>query len=655
MESPEETPADRRRAADKSTASHSASSSPRSSSVPPALKTSVSVGAVPVSSELTRPSALTPAETLLPSAAARPVLHPHARASTPNLRVDFAASAAVPSTVKLLSELERSWAMFAASWKVVDLFAGMQLWQEHPGDAESGVASSEPLNSVLLSTASAALVTFLAGHIGGGGFVVSVLLTLLVVVAALWTLSNARAKSAVPCFKTLQAVDGSPSEIFLYLMGIKNYPVWDASVERAEVVHTIDDHSDIIHLVYRPVWMWPIWLAPRDLCLLRYWRRAEDGSYVICMQSALHPECPPMHGVVRATCKGGGFIISPRALGVTQGDELTSMVTNVVHLDPRGWEGQLLQRLNVMHLYVRPQVLSLTGLRDVMEARKYVCPNVPEEFSAALAASTEEQQAHAAAQDGEGGVGAVGDAEAQPSQLEEFPSNVPRSMWAEPDGAAMMVRGPDYLTDRRKIPSQAPYFRLVGMDLFESSETVEHIASRPDNSVQRELRRHEEQGTEMPFTFVVNFVVPGNPRINLVLYYQVPHSSVLTDGSPSSELMADFLEGSDEFRNERFKLIPCIVEGSFIVRQAVGSTPALIGKKLRQPTFRGKQYFELDVDIGSSAVANRVVGLVSGYTKKLVIDMGFVLEGQSPDELPERLFGSARLVHIDMGVAKKLA
>ncbi|KAG6587164.1 START-like domain [Phytophthora cinnamomi] len=641
MELPEDWAARRRPAP---SASASASSSPLAPA-PPALKASVSAPD-PADVARSRSSSAAAAAPPLPS---RPVLHPQ-RASLPVLRADLGPQCDVPSTVKLLSELERSWAMFAASWKVVDLFAGLQIWQETPR-----AAASEPPNGVLLSTASAGLVTFLAGHIGGGGLAVSVLLTLLVVGAALWTLSNARASSAVPCFKTLQAVDGSPSEIFLYLMGIKNYPVWDASVERAEVVHTIDDHSDIVHIVYRPVWLWPIWLAPRDLCLLRYWRRAEDGSYVICMQSALHPECPPTHGVVRATCKGGGFIISPRALSVAQGDELTSMVTNVVHLDPQGWEGQLLQRLNVMHLYVRPQVLALTGLRDVMEARKYVCPNVPEEFSAALAASTEEQQANAAAQDGEGAAGAAGDAEAPASQLEEFPSNVPRSMWAEPDGGAMMVRGPDYLTDRRKIPSQSPYFRLVGMDLYESSEVIEHIASRADNPVQRELKRHEERGTEMPFTFVINFVVPGNPRINLVLYYQVPHPSILTDGSPATELMADFLEGSDEFRNERFKLIPCIVEGSFIVRQAVGSTPALIGKKLRQPYFRGKQYFELDVDIGSSAVANRVVGLVSGYTKKLVIDMGFVLEGQNPEELPERLFGSVRLVHIDLGVAKKLA
>ena len=144
--------------------------------------------------------------------------------------------------------------MFAASWSVVDLFGGVQIWHEQSRE----LTTSEPLNNVLLSTTSAGLVTFVAGHIGGAGFAVSALLTALVVAAAWWTLTGARAQRAVPSFKAVQVVDGSPSEIFVYLMGIKNYCVWDASVETAEVVHTIDDHSDIIHIVYRPVWMWPM-------------------------------------------------------------------------------------------------------------------------------------------------------------------------------------------------------------------------------------------------------------------------------------------------------------------------------------------------------------------------------------------------------------
>jgi hypothetical protein len=87
------------------------------------------------------------------------------------------------------------------------------------------------------------------------------------------------------------------------------------------------------------------WIAPRDLCLLRYWRRTEDGSYVICLQSTVHPECPSTHVMVRAKCNGGGFIISPRGQVTTaQPDELSSLVTHVVHMDPLGYDlsGQLM-------------------------------------------------------------------------------------------------------------------------------------------------------------------------------------------------------------------------------------------------------------------------------------------------------------------------
>ena len=43
---------------------------------------------------------------------------------------------------------------------------------------------------------------------------------------------------------------------------------------------------------------------------------------------------------------------------------------------------------------------------------------------------------------------------------------LPRAMWAEPDGASFDVRGPAYLTDRRKAPSAASLFALAHVDLF---------------------------------------------------------------------------------------------------------------------------------------------------------------------------------------------
>lgn len=163
----------------------------------------------------------------LVSPTARPPVRP-IQVSTSSTKLDQSAAMApsttspadVPNTVKLLGELERSWAMFSATWKVVDLFAGMQIWQEQTADS-----SSEPLNGMLLSASSAGLVTFLAGSIGGGGVFVAVLLTAVVVLGALWTMTAARVKREIPCFKTLKVIDGTPSEIFLYLMNVKNYPM----------------------------------------------------------------------------------------------------------------------------------------------------------------------------------------------------------------------------------------------------------------------------------------------------------------------------------------------------------------------------------------------------------------------------------------------
>ena len=45
----------------------------------------------------------------------------------------------------------------------------------------------------------------------------------------------------------------------------------------------------------------------------------------------------------------------------------------------------------------------------------------------------------------------------------------------------------------------------------------------------------------------------------------------------------------------RFKLIPTVVEGPYIVRKAVGNKPALLGRKLNQRYFRGSGYVETDV------------------------------------------------------------
>ena len=40
-------------------------------------------------------------------------------------------------------------------------------------------------------------------------------------------------------------------------------------------------------------------------------------------------------------------------------------------------------------------------------------------------------------------------------------------------------------------------------------------------------------------------------------------------------------EAADKRRNTIFKLIPSVVKGSWVIKQSVGHTPVLLGKKLK--------------------------------------------------------------------------
>lgn len=55
-----------------------------------------------------------------------------------------------------------------------------------------------------------------------------------------------------------------------------------------------------------------------------------------------------------------------------------------------------------------------------------------------------------------------------------------------------------------------------------------------------------------------------------------------------------FLAGDDkeaeQRRNSMFKLIPSVVKGSWVIKQAVGNTPVLLGKKLTTKYFRSASY-----------------------------------------------------------------
>ena len=509
-----------------------------------------------------------------------------------------------------------------------------------------------------------------------------------------------------PPLKGQVVLNATPLDAFMCLMSLPRIPVdgdflppmVPNSGQRASfrVIETIDEHMDIIHWVFHPLFLFPTWTAPRDFVVFRYWRLEPDGTYVVCCDSVTHHLCPPLLGYTRGEMNGV-YTISPRKKSYSGKRQVDSsaappecLLTAVVQVDPRGWVPNkpvpLLANQGYGEVFAVSALLQLLDIRDAVDHDRFVAvasdihgprplPN-PNDFglpspghnkqsgsgrdlllmrSASMETVEEDDPVN---YDFTYSMRERHLTDIQVDGMKEFASFPPQletEYWAEPDPNTFRVRGKTYMKDKRKINAGRSIGRLIATDVVVVEKTqYGGICNHPTQRVQLALER-ERKGVESglpPFLFVVNICLPGPPFFHGVFYYAIDDMSTIdgTDGTPSSKLCNEFIFGkSDKFRNETFKLIPQIVEGNFIVRKAVGSTPAIMGTKLTQTYARGDRFFEVILDCGSSSVATGVIRVSLGYAKEMVIDMGFLLEGKDEGVLPERIFGGARIknLHFD--------
>lgn len=172
------------------------------------------------------------------------------------------------------------------------------------------------------------------------------------------------------------------------------------------------------------------------------------------------------------------------------------------------------------------------------------------------------------------------------------------SLWwdraAEP--GAYQVRGPKYLEDRVKIDSKPSAMECIGSTFTFNREPITNISAAPGQLVQEQHVGRSDR----PFLLVTNFVVP---QIGNWVCYFAKRRTLEEEDPVFDKMFKDFVEGTDEHRNSRFKIIPGIPDGGFIVRTAVGNKPAILGNKLNCKYYKGDNFFEIEVDVGSSVVA----------------------------------------------------
>lgn len=218
--------------------------------------------------------------------------------------------------------------------------------------------------------------------------------------------------------------------------------------------------------------------------------------------------------------------------------------------------------------------------------------------------------------------------------------------WSTPPGDKFMVRGPDYFSDKVKIPAGEYLLKPLGFDWIKSSSKIGEVLTHPSNRVRKAINEAIAIGEE-PFVWAFNLQLPCKDNLSAIAYFV--SLEPIQEGSP----MDTFLKGDDAFRNSRFKLIANIVKGPWIVRTAVGEQAiCLLGRALTCKYVLGLNCIEVDVDIGSSMVANAIVHLALGYITTLTVDLAFLIESQTASELPERILGALRFSELNPASAR---
>jgi hypothetical protein len=447
-----------------------------------------------------------------------------------------------------------------------------------------------------------------------------------------------------PSLRCRATVASPPDKVFALIMDDARRSLWDQGVLSSSVLREISESSHIVYVQMRPIWVGPLWTESRDLVMLRYTRHDQDQQYVITWQSVEEPElCPPKPGFVRGRVFAMGFSITPAERGAK------STVRFSCHADPGGSMSQMPHV--VLQRWMFPFVSRVIGIQKALSAEGGSTglkvehqddavddeeEAVPSPFPTPVPAAAPPALVSTS----------IADQEVNTLKLGTFPHD----QWCEtPQIEPFTIRGKTYLDDAIKIKSAAHKFHLVAAELNKVEVPMRHCAARSDSPLRAIQKAYPEREV-----FVLQFMLPGPPCYSLPVY-AVAKPGVLDDDSPFARLYHSFLDGSDEYRNTVFKMIPRVTKGAFVVKKTVGETPAIMGKKINLHYFRGPGYIEVDVDLGTSAVAGSILSVFKGYATTVTADMCLLLEGHSEAELPEEVMCSFRMIKPVLANAKLLA
>lgn len=501
--------------------------------------------------------------------------------------------------------------------------------------------------------------------------------------------------------KSVGVIDASADTVFEVLISLepsKRYE-WDMVINELELIESLDGHYDVLYGTYDPKYFtW--WRSKRDFVCSRRWFRRQDGTYTILHSPAAHKNKPQGSGYKRKKINPSSWEIKNLSTP-SPSQSPKCLLTHMLEINHSSWDKWKKYHNSKFETSIPFALLcQVSGLKEYIGANPSLTCNshttISDSRSSFSSVSNGEYDGADISDEFYDAISPESDDEDSDEEIEvhgehrkvklkyvsraiagltlrtksgvrfneELDSTISPSLsidplqfqgslrhekddndtncWTDPGGMGFMIRGKTYLEDNAKVVGGDPLLKLVAVDWLKSENTLDKVALRPSCIVQ------SEAGRKLPFILVVNLQVPAKPNYNLVFYYAADRP--VKKGS----LLGRFIDGNDMFRDSRFKLIPSIIKGYWMVKRAVGTRACILGKAVTCRYLRQDNFLEIDVDIGSSSVARGVIGIVLGYVTSIVVDLAILLEANEESELPEYLLGTVRLNCLSLDSAEQV-
>eukprot|EP00798_Chlamydomonas_sp_ICE-L_P006423 gene6423-3049_t len=243
------------------------------------------------------------------------------------------------------------------------------------------------------------------------------------------------------------------------------------------------------------------------------------------------------------------------------------------------------------------------------------------------------------------------------------------------DGSHYRVRTIDYMKTKLKATNDASVYELLAVDMFKMEKKQKHVAKMM-NLHNLPVFKHQDPSynTQYPPLLIINIMLPSYaPSLfgstdgagwSIVQYYTLPpdFNPATFPNQKALDLVKRMVQNQKEAdgsqTRDRLKILPRVVNVEEWKTKAplTSSEYRLLTNYNEKPLLTRPQqhfhlghssdvhYFEIDLDVHQYAyVARTALMSFMNRLNSVIWETAFIIQGNSPDELPEQVLASARM------------